>query len=303
MERHKISYLEYEEIDTDKWDNCLANAPNSLVYAQSWYLDKLCETWGALVLGDYQYVMPVTYKRKFGVSYLYQPIYCQQLGVFPPPTPEINNLFFEELMRRFPFAEISLNAMHLPPDGMKKKESRHNYLLSLSDSYDVLSTRYSNHTKRKLKKAEGNKLNYISDVPIKAYLQFKKENLVTKVGKQTLMHLHNIMAFAISRNLGQVFGVYSPDNSLCAAAFFIRHKKRVTYLNAVSNKQGKDLGATYILIDRFIREHAGKDYVIDFEGSMIPGVARQYVGFGATPETYYHVGWNNLPAYIKWLKK
>lgn len=303
MDPNKLNYLDYEDIDPDKWDYCLGEAPNSLIYAQSWYLDKVCEKWDALVLGDYRYVMPLTYNRKWGVSYLYQPIFCQQLGIFPPPPQDIRRLFQEELLRRFPFAEINLNAMHLPVDGLGASVTRHNYLLSLVDPYSALAENYSKHTKRKLNKAAENRLSCISGVSIKEYLQFKKENMAVKINKQTFLKLHNILAFAISRNLGQIYGVYAEDNSLCAAAFFIRHKKRVTYLNAASSESGKKLQAVYFLVDRFIAEHGGKEYVLDFEGSMVPGVARLYQGFGATPEHYSHLAWNNLPPYIKWFKR
>ena len=299
----KLRYFDYEDVDPDKWDDCLLQAPNSLVYAQSWYLDKLCQHWGALILGDYRYVMPVVWNRKWGFTYLYQPLFCQQLGIFPPPTPEIARLFQEELQRRYPFAEINLNAMHLPVGGDVKLVHRYNYLLSLAKPYPELSGNYSKHTQRNLKKTDTHQLNLISDVPIREFLQFKKENMTEKISREGLGRLYNVLAFATSRNMGQIYGVYGADNALCAAAFFIRYKKRVTYLVAASSKEGKKTRAMYFLIDRFIAEHAGKDYLLDFEGSMLPGVARLYKGFGATSESYTHLSWNHLPAYVKWLKR
>ena len=49
-----IRYLERNEIDTIKWDNCIGNAFNGLIYARSFYLDAMAENWSALVAGDYQ---------------------------------------------------------------------------------------------------------------------------------------------------------------------------------------------------------------------------------------------------------
>ena len=302
MNQINIQYLKYDEIDHAKWDECMVSASNSLVYSQPWYLDKVCDVWDALVVGDYKYVMPITYRKKLNVFYLYQPIFCQQLGIFPTPTKEIVHLFFEELLTRFSFAEININATNITVDEMKG-EGRNNFLLPLNSSYSQLIEGYSKHTKRKLKKAEKNNLSYISNLSIKEYLQFKKENTVVRLGKQTFIRLHNLLAFTTSRNMGQIYGVYTKENQLCAAVFFVRYKKRVTYLNAANSSEGKELNAMYFLIDRFIEEHAEKEYTIDFEGSMIPGVARLYEGFGASPEIYYHVHWNNLPPYIKWLKK
>lgn len=302
MDRSEIKYLKYEEIDTDKWDRCLAGSANALVYAQSWFLDKLCPIWDALVIGDYSYIMPVTFRRKYGFPYLYQPLYCQQLGIFPTPTKAIFRLFFDELVRRFSFAQIQLNAANLPLSDMPA-EVRYNLLLNLNEPYAGIASGYSQHMKRKLKKAVFNHLNFIGGVSIRDYIQFKKENTVVPLNKADLMNLHNLLAFSLSRNLGEVYGVYDRANRLCAAAFFIRYQKRVTFLNAASSADGKELNALSFLIDNFILQHAEKDYVLDFEGSMVEGVARMYRDFGANPETYYFLSWNNLPAWVKWLKR
>lgn len=303
MDPLKISYIKHDDINTDKWDSCMEKAPNSLVYSQSWYLDKICRQWDALVMGDYQYVMPLTSGRKVGIGYLYQPVYCQQLGIFPTPTTAVSKQFMSEITHQFPFIEINLNAMQLPVEGAGQYDERINLLLSLNAPYEVIASCYSKHTKRKLKKANKEKLSMINSISVEEFMNFKKKNLIAKMSVSMLDTLRRILAFSITRSLGQIYGVYSPDNQLCAAAFFIRHKHRVTYLNAVTSPEGKTYQAMFFLIDQFIQEHAGKDFLLDFEGSMIPGVARLYEGFGASPEKYYQYTWNNLPWWLKWLKK
>jgi hypothetical protein len=78
----KIRHLKHSEIDLQKWDSCVQNAANALVYAESWYLDIVSPHWEALVADDYEYVMPLPVKRKFGIPFLVQPPLSQQLGVF-----------------------------------------------------------------------------------------------------------------------------------------------------------------------------------------------------------------------------
>ena len=303
MNQLKISYLKHEDIDTDLWDQCMEKSPNSLVYSQSWYLDKICDRWDALVVGNYQYVMPLTFRRKLGITYLFQPLYCQQLGIFPTPTKDISKQFLDEVNKRFAFAEINLNAMQLPVDGNGQYEERQNYLLWLNDKYEVLAGNYSKHNRRKLKKAGKGNLSLVKSISVEEYFKFKKKHLNVKQTDADLQRLRNVIAFSITRSLGQIYGVYSSTNQLCAAVFFVRHKHRVTYLNAATSPEGKNFQAMFFLIDQFIRENADKDYLLDFEGSMVPGVARLYEGFGATPEKYYRYLWNNLPWWIKWLKK
>jgi hypothetical protein len=77
-----INYLKHTEIDKALWDECIAQSVNRRVYAFSWYLDIVCPGWDALVGDNYMHVFPLTHRRKWGVGYLYQPFFAQQLGLF-----------------------------------------------------------------------------------------------------------------------------------------------------------------------------------------------------------------------------
>nr|MBU9937149.1 hypothetical protein [Ferruginibacter sp.] len=77
-----IRYLTYRQIDKPKWDACIDGAYNGLIYAYSFYLDSMAKHWDALVLNDYEAVMPLTWNKKYGIHYLYQPPFTACLGVF-----------------------------------------------------------------------------------------------------------------------------------------------------------------------------------------------------------------------------
>jgi hypothetical protein len=47
---NQIKYLQHKEIDKAKWDACITNAPNGLIYGYSFYLDCMAKHWDALVL-------------------------------------------------------------------------------------------------------------------------------------------------------------------------------------------------------------------------------------------------------------
>ena len=79
---NQIKYLQHKEIDKSKWDACISRAPNGLIYPYSFYLDAMAKHWDALVLKDYEAVMPLTWNRKYGFYYLYQPAFTASLGVF-----------------------------------------------------------------------------------------------------------------------------------------------------------------------------------------------------------------------------
>ena len=300
----KLYYIEHKDIDSEKWNRCIDNSPNCRVYGYDWHLDRTAIIWDALVWGDYEFVMPLPYRKKWGIKYLYQPLFSQQLGIFPNPTEIIKEIFYTELLENFKYSDFQINSKNSATSNEKDINfaARVNYLLPLNQDYNLLSKSFSKNTKRNLVKANKNKLSLVQGIRLEEYLEFKQENLVASLNKKDFASLKSLIAFGQYKGFGKIYGVYSEDNKLCAAVYFCRWKNRVIYMNAASNELGKELRGMYFLVDKFIKNHAAQNITLDFEGSMIPGVARFYNGFGATPETYFQLKFNRLPLPLKWLK-
>src|SRR5687767_3092430 len=111
MMHSNLQYLQRKHIDTRQWDRCIANAANGLLYAHSFYLDYMADNWDALVLGDYEAVMPLTWRRKYGIYYLYQPFVTASLGVFTsrPIDETLMTTFISNIPRKFKLIDIDLN--------------------------------------------------------------------------------------------------------------------------------------------------------------------------------------------------
>jgi len=298
-----IRYIKNAEIDFEKWDACVSKASNGLIYAFSWYLDRVSKNWDALVFGDYENVMPLTFNKKWGIEYLCQPTYCQQLGIFPGAGREIADSFLKEVKTHFRFAEINLNPQSFSGGKIPGMSEKQNFILSLSKKYDGLEKGFSSHTARHLKKAVKNKLNVSVALDIEEYITFKLQNQNIKAFRDSAENLRKLISFLIPGGKCKIYGVHDSGSRLCAAAIFVFTGKRVTYLNAVSSNKGRNLDAMCFLIGFFLKEHAQSNLILDFEGSMIPGVARFYSGFGAVPENYYHYRYNNLPVPFRWFKR
>src|SRR4051812_13110111 len=82
-----------------------------LIFGYFWYLDSVIDNWDALVMGDYEYVFPITRASKYKVQYLYNPMFAQQLGVFSSKkvTLEIIEDFFNNIPEELKLVDISLN--------------------------------------------------------------------------------------------------------------------------------------------------------------------------------------------------
>ncbi len=301
----QIKYINHKDIDAEKWALCIENAENSRIYANIWHLDRTAIVWDALVYGDYKFVMPLPVRSKFGFSYVYQPLFCQQLGIFPEPQTSVTEEFQKALFEKFKYADIHLNSQnHFDRKSMDfELFPRDNFLLDLKYNYKSLARNYSTNTKRNIAKAAKNNLQYIVGIRLEEYLAFKRANLKDKFLNQNMEKLKSIIALGQYKGMGEIYGVYDTENELCAAVYFCRWKNRVIYLNAATSEKGKMLGAMYFLVDNFIQANSERDLKLDFEGSMVPGVARFYNSFGATPETYFQLKFNRLPLPFKWLKR
>lgn len=301
----QILYIKHREIDDEKWTRCIENANNSRIYANNWHLDRTAVVWDAFIYGDYRFVMPVPVKIKFGITYIYQPLFCQQLGIFPEPDKEIAELFYNALCTKFRFCDVHINSQNpaLLSNNTMSFFPRVNYLLDLQYNYKSLAKSYSTNTKRNIAKAAGNNFQFITGIQLEEYIEFRLQNLPDKFPKEEINKLKSAISFGQFKGIGEIYGVYSSENELCAAVYFCKWKNRVIYLNAVTNKTGKELGAMYFLVDSFLKENAERDLILDFEGSMVPGVARFYSGFGAVTETYHQLKFNRLPLPFRWLKR
>ena len=106
-----IRYIAHNQIDTQHWDECIAQSPDGLVYAWSWYLDVVHPGWEALIEDDYETVMPLAPGRKFGINYLFQPFFTQKFGVFGKKEVSEAKIkeFLEAIPEKFKFAEFRIN--------------------------------------------------------------------------------------------------------------------------------------------------------------------------------------------------
>ena len=106
-----IAYIRHAGIDKNRWDAAIARSSNGMVYAHSWFLDLVSPRWDALIAGDYEMVMPLTWKKKAGIQYLCQPPFTQQLGVFSPKSlaHQQTAAFLRAIPSSFRYVDIFLN--------------------------------------------------------------------------------------------------------------------------------------------------------------------------------------------------
>ena len=65
----QIQYLQRQKINISKWDRCITMSGNGLIYGYSWWLDEMAENWDALVLNDYEAIMPLIWRETVPASF------------------------------------------------------------------------------------------------------------------------------------------------------------------------------------------------------------------------------------------
>jgi hypothetical protein len=301
-----IRYLRNAEIDRTRWDECLRNSTFRRIYAYSWYLDIVCPDWDALVADDYRIIMPLTHNSRYGIRYLFQPFFAQQLGPFSNGTIDLKEFsdFFRMMTDAFRFAEIQVNSgVDFVPAGWKVR-LRVNNELPLGKEYQAIYEGYARNTKRNLKKASASGLTAGPAPSPETLVSLFRNNFGKKEGKLKTVHyerMNNLIKILMSRGMAITEGIYTRNGTLQAAACLVKDELRHYFLFAASAEEARESGAMFMLIDRYIQAHAGSGGLLDFEGGNEPSLGRFYKGFGAIPVTYSALSYNALPKPVKWI--
>lgn len=294
----KILHIRHNQIDKELWDRIVDNAVCSLPYAYSWYLDVVCPGWEALVTPGYEYVMPLPLKRKYGIQYLIQPRWSQQLGVLSaePPTAGIISSF----VRKIPYIFYDFNINHQNCAAIRQCSVglpsvllsslcrlRNNYIIDVSGGMQVVRSRYDENTKRSLDKAQKAGLE-IDDIEIDEFVRLWK-TVNSDKAEELHRKLPDLVYAVNARKMGLFYGAWR-EGVLMAAVFAIRTRDKVYFLAPVSTWQGKECCAMFLLLDYLVKEHCCRhNLIFDCEGSMLDGVARFYKGFGPVNQPYTSV--------------
>ena len=302
MAKPSIKYLQRHEMNIQKWDSCIDVASNGLIYAYSKYLDKMATHWDGIVINDYEAVFPLPWRKKYGFYYLYPPYLTAQLGLFGNNlNQELFTSAIECIPKKFRYWDYNLNHKNLYSIEGFDFQQRVNYVLNLQKPYDELKRNYKESTVRNIKKSKEYSNVIVKDIPISAISELVLDNglLTNESELKRFMELYQLLH---KENKAMTYGVSNASNQLIASAAFLFSHNRAYYILVGNHPNGRTLGASHALIDRFISDHAGKELILDFEGSDIRNLAFFYSSFGAVEEYYASIKRNQLPAYLRWLK-
>ena len=231
-----INYVPYRDIDRVKYDDCVSHSKYSRIYAFSWYLDCVTERWDLIVENDYETVMPLPRKTKYGISYVYTPSWVQQLGIFSSKkiTEQTQNAFLKIASKKFLWIDYHLNSGC--DDSLSSIDIKKNYLLSLRGGTEKIQDRYNKNRKRISRKSFEN-VHLVKNGSIEIFIEeFKNLDKTYLISDESIdilksLYLHN-------QDHVNVWNVFYKQQYV-GGLIWLKDAHRITYLAPIVTKKGK----------------------------------------------------------------
>ena len=310
--------------DKQKYALWIAEQPNVPIFLQSWWMDavsigkhwevKVWETQPKMQCcpgaqasspaednGEVIAAMPYLLRQRLGMRFVVMPQMTQLAGAWlvsnanPETIADAIDRHIRSLHLSYYYQQFPINSP-IPP-----LLANRGYIVSprvtyrIEDCSDVekIIAGYNRNKQRQLKKSAAFTLQQDNISPHEFY-RFHQSALVAqgKVISYSEPFLRQLLDAVLQHHQGTVLTLYdnqSPAQTMIAVALYVWDADAVHYLIAAQRPDYQHQGLMARLVTEGIRLAHQRHLAFDFEGSMIPGVAKHFAQFGATPATYYSV--------------
>ena len=287
-----IRFYQHDEVDKTKWKRCVETSEAATVFVDFDFLCLADPEWGALIKGDYEAVMPLPHRSKFGVSYIFSPPFYFRLGVFSPTplTPADVNEFVRHIPARFVQVDLNLNEGNSDELFKKKTVFQVSHQLKLDEPYETLRKNFSRSHKHNIKVAGNFQPAVDKNIRVEDVISLFRSNRgrdrhirISDADYATFLKMTDFMH---RKGLLENWGVRDEEGRLLAGACFLRDFEHLWFWFSGRDESRSDRRAMFYLMDRYIEAHAGSGLVFGMSGSKNENVSQLYRGFGAERYTY-----------------
>lgn len=295
----KIKYINHNDINQVKWDNCINNAFNGNVFAFSWFLNIIHDHWDAMIIGDYKYIFPVLKYETYGYKILGNPNHQGKFGLFSNEliSEDIFDQFISFIIDKFKFIYIPLNKYNRSKK--YKLSKRESYELDITQSYGIIIKKYSEEFTHSLQFSAKNKIQVVKGLTPGNFIDFYKNNK-NRYPKLNPGIIQKIISSSLRFRSGEIYGAYDFRNELCAIAFFILSKRKAYLLISALNRIGSDNKAIHAIINKYIFDHCEENYTLNLDNICWKKPFEIFLGVNSIELETNHLLINKLPWYISY---
>lgn len=302
----KAFLIASSNIHEAKWNACIQNSSHPLIYATTQYLNAMAKNWHGLVVNDYETIMPIVWKKKYGIRYSYMVPFVQQLGWFSTKQETVDLSLLNELFHFCRYGDYPIHSSITFNNENISLTASTNLILSLSQSYEAISGGYHKELQQNLAKAKQSDVEYgVCDWKwvIKEFQKMYSVRM-PHIKHEHYVQFANLCAWYAAQNKLIVRGIRERKNGhfLCGGIFLLEYNRLYNLMNVILEVARKRKANSY-LFDRLFHEFSNSGWLFDFEGSDVPGIQYFYKKFGAEVQPYYRMHWNELPIPLRWLKR
>ena len=282
----QINHYHNKDIDLDKWDRCVQNAINPSVYPLSWYLNITCPDWEGLVSEDYETIVPLPVITRAGRKTIDQPEFTWQLGIYSTESlsPAVVEILLGKIPSIYRLKNYHLNKFNVIEAGNYAISSLQTTELQLIAGYDKIRAGYRTDSQNLADRSIQSRISIVKSISNHDFVNFAyKFDKINprRLNPSRMILLRQIVSNAIRYRMGEIYGAYTRENNLCAAIFLIHYKGKSIIHYAVSDAEGIESSALYLMIDQVILTHAGKSMILSIDSPYNANLSDLMKYFGA----------------------
>lgn len=278
-----------KELDEVKWSALAAQSDFPYFMSLS-YLDAVSPNWEALIINDYEAVLPIFPQQKFGLSVSLQPLFLRSLDVLG--NKDFSFILFAELKSIFALIDLNFTTEVKDKLGEIDAKSFVFQVIPLEEGYEGVRENYSENVRRKVKqfqKQGGTIALHSEPEKLIQLFQSEKANVYETMTDEAYNALITLMQASLKNGKGKLFAAMM-NGEIEAMAFFIFEETATLYLKGIANEAGRKSGALQAVFDRVIQESCTlKKRIFDFGGSHQTGLSTFNRKFGAKDFQYFRI--------------
>lgn len=287
---------------------CESEKNNMPIYSQYWWMEAVCaeKSWDVLLVRNNRQEiiasLPYLFDEKVILKYVQMPVLTQTNGIYIKKGEEqrkdsitadlqsqIERLNLDVFYQNFPASPVDKDKFKEKGYTIKERTS---YIIENTPDIIDLFKSLDQSKQRQIKKAQRNNLRLYRDKMTVEQFYAYHDHLLSKRGMRNQIPqiiFTRLAKKALERNQGCIWSIEGEDGETQSALFMVWDGQKAYYLVPANDRDYSTTGAPTMLTWEAIKWTMQKGKTFDFEGSMIPSIAKNYSQFGSTPTSYHQL--------------